>query len=82
MDPQNWGRIWDMILYRWRGPLPPALPPQQQRPPTEASASMAHALDVQLRRMLTEAISNIGSAKGKAEAAQQLNASRKQLLAR
>jgi len=43
---------------------------------------MAHALDVQLRRMLTEAISNIGSAKGKAEAAQQLNASRKQLLAR
>ncbi len=66
----------------WKGPLPPAVAPQQQGPPTEASASTAHGLDLQLRRMLADTIASIDGAGSKADAARQLNAERKQLLAR
>ena len=66
----------------WGPPLPPAVAPQQQGPPTEASASAAHSLDLQLRRMLAEAVAALSSAAEKAVAARQLNAERKQLLAR
>ena len=79
---QGWVKIWDTIMANWRGPLPAAMPPQQQGPPTEASASTAHSLDLQLRRMLADAVACIGGAAQKADAARQLNAERKQLLAR
>ena len=79
---QGWASIWDTLLANWRGPLPPAMPPQQQGPPTEASASTAHSLDLQLRRMLADAVACVGGATQKARAARQLNAERKQLLAR
>ncbi|CAL5220777.1 g2843 [Coccomyxa viridis] len=83
-DPQSqgWAGVWEKIMEAWKGPLPPAVAPQQQGPPTEASASTAHGLDLQLRRMLADTIASIDGAGSKADAARQLNAERKQLLAR
>ena len=46
------------------------------------SASTAHSLDLQLRRMLADAVASMDGAARKADAARQLNAERKQLLAR
>ena len=79
---QGWAGIRESVMAGWRGPVPPAVAPQQHGPPTEASASTAHSLDVQLRRMLADAVASIEGAAPKADAARQLNAERKQLLAR
>lgn len=82
MSSQEWVGIWQGVLARWGPPLPDAQAPQQQGPPTEASASSAHTLDLQLRRMLADAIAELDTADAKSAAARELNAVRKQLLAR
>ena len=82
MSCQEWIGIWQGLLARWGPPLPDARAPQQQGAPTEASASSAHTLDLQLRRMLADAIAELDTVDAKSAAARELNAVRKQLLAR
>ena len=69
-----------MLLDRWRAPLEAAAEAHQHAAETEASASESHALDIQLRRMLADALTNIDKKDDKSRAAQILNARRKQLL--
>ena len=78
--PQDWNSIWREILDRWRAPLEAAAEAHQHALQTEASTSEAHALDLQLRRMLADAIANIDRKDHKARAANLLNARRKKLL--
>ena len=66
----------------WGPPLPNAEPAQARGPPTEASASAAHQADVRSRRALQAAVARLGSAEGKAAAAQRLNAARRAMLLR
>ena len=82
LRPQDWAGIWRMILARWGAPLEAAAEAHQHGVETEASASEGHALDLQLRRMLADALADIDNKGGKARAAQILNARRKQLLQR
>ena len=69
-----------MIVDRWGAPLEAAAEAHQHGVATDASASEGHALDLQLRRMLADALASIGKKDDKARAAQILNARRKQLL--
>ena len=80
LRPQEWAGIWRMIVDRWRAPLEAAAEARQHGAETEASASDGHALDLQLRRMLADALANIDKKDDKARAAHILNARRKQLL--
>ena len=77
---QEWAGIWRIIFDRWGAPLEAAAEVHQHGAETEASASDGHALDLQLRRMLADALANIDKKDDKARAAQILNARRKHLL--
>ncbi|BDA47278.1 probable L-seryl-tRNA(Sec) kinase [Coccomyxa sp. Obi] len=79
---QAWAGIWEAILGAWGPPLPEAGPSKQRGPPTTASATAGHDVDLRSRRMVAAAIGKIGSREGRAAAAGRLNAARRDLLAR
>ncbi|CAL8472275.1 g11817 [Coccomyxa elongata] len=83
-DPhdQAWAGIWEAILGAWGPPLPKAGPPKQTGPPSTASATAGHDVDLRSRRMVAAAIGKLGSREGRAAVAGRLNAARRDLLAR